>query len=280
VITQTLISATSWVASDLSNGVGVYYRLTAEDISGNESSPTATQFVTPDEFQDTNPGMVGYWPFDESSGTNLIDHTDYSNHGYVTAGSPTWASGRLGNALSLSSVDLETDSAMIPHHASYTNTTAYSVAFWFISYNGYRVQGQFSKGSVYISAQNSNARWDNFGSAPWDLTDMGFDYGDANWHHLVATFDASADYGKKLYVDGVLLASNTVPAGVLDTALNADPIVFSAPVSGTYTCSNRFDDVAVWNLALSVDQIESLWNEGAGRPAYTPPPAGTILIVR
>lgn len=39
------------------------------------------------------------------------------------------------------------------------------------------------------------------------------------------------------------------------------------------TWVRMIDDVACWDVALSVDQIESLWNEGAGRPVL-PPPAG------
>jgi hypothetical protein len=46
------------------------------------------------------------------------------------------------------------------------------------------------------------------------------------------------------------------------------------------SCANRFDDIAIWNVPLTIDQIESLWNEGDGRRAYTPPPAGTLFLFK
>ena len=92
-------------------------------------------------------------------------------------------------------------------------------------------------------------------------------------------YDPSVTYGKLVYVDSTLIASNTASAGGLDAALNASPIILKAPTSSSNSRSNRFDDVAIWNIALSPDQIQSLWNEGVGRVAYTPPPAGAMIFI-
>ncbi len=141
----------------------------------------------------------------------------------------------------------------------------------------------FKKGDIAMGFYNSDARWETFGTAPWPAwpdNDLGFDYEDAIWHHITLVYEPSVTYGKRVYVDSVLVVSNTVPAGALDTALNGDPIFIQTPYNSGRTWSNSFDDVAIWDVALSIDQVESLWNEGDGRPAYTPPPSGTVINIR
>ena len=43
-------------------------------------------------------GLVGYWKFDEGTGTQALDSSGNSNTGTLTNG-PTWTSGKVGNAI-------------------------------------------------------------------------------------------------------------------------------------------------------------------------------------
>jgi hypothetical protein len=44
-------------------------------------------------------GLVGYWKFDEGSGTTANDSSGYGNNGTLY-NSPTWTTGKVGGALS------------------------------------------------------------------------------------------------------------------------------------------------------------------------------------
>ena len=49
-------------------------------------------------------GLVGWWKFDEGSGTVAYDSSGNGNDGNLTNG-PTWATGKIGGALSFDGVD-------------------------------------------------------------------------------------------------------------------------------------------------------------------------------
>src|SRR3989344_1329664 len=48
----------------------------------------------------TTRGLVGYWNFEEGTGTTAADATDQGNDGTLTGG-PTWVSGKAGNGTAL-----------------------------------------------------------------------------------------------------------------------------------------------------------------------------------
>jgi len=43
------------------------------------------------------PGLVGYWTFDEGSGTTASDYSGNDNHGTITGAE--WVTGQFGGAL-------------------------------------------------------------------------------------------------------------------------------------------------------------------------------------
>lgn len=268
VLTQALVTATSWVGNGLPNDTLRYYRITAVDVAGNESGVSATVSATPLAYHDTNPGLVGYWPLDQSSGTSLLDVTASANHGSL-AGAPQWVSGKLGNALSFNLTTL--DRATIPGLAAYRANKVFTIAFWMNQVEGYRKKSFYFSGiEVYDFYLNP------FGS-PWTSTYFGFK-NDQIWHHIALVFDpyAPGGDGKRFYVDGTLRASN-IAYDTDSSVLGGSGMSFS----GTgYSWSGKIDDVACWDQALTVDQIQSLWNGGTGRPAYTSPPKGTLISFR
>ena len=52
-------------------------------------------------------GLVGYWKFDEGSGTTASDSSGYGNTGTLSTGAsaPGWTTGKVGGALSFDGVD-------------------------------------------------------------------------------------------------------------------------------------------------------------------------------
>jgi len=274
VLTQTLARVTSWVDAGVTNGVTYFYRITAEDVPGNESSVSTVVAVAPG-VQDTTPGLVGYWPMDSTSGTNLVDESVTGNDGAFVAGAPSWVAGKFSNALN---IDKDfSDRALIPHHAAYNANSTYSISFWIEVIDCYDSRSPFAKGAVFLSnfrRQYHDVRLLGFG-VPWSSAATGVAYRNSSWSLFVLVYDpAGGSAAKRLYVNGALISTNMTPGVGVDTALNTDPIGFNP------TGSARYDDVAIWDLPLTIDQVESLWNAGDGRTAYTAPPSGTLIMIR
>lgn len=64
----------------------------------------------------TNNGLVGWWRFDEGTGTSALDSSGSGNTGTLTAG-PTWVVGKYGDALSFNGTSqyvLTSTAAKIP----------------------------------------------------------------------------------------------------------------------------------------------------------------------
>jgi type II secretory pathway pseudopilin PulG len=79
--------------------------------------------------QNTGRGLVGYWKFEEGSGSTTSDSSGNSNTGILTNG-PTWTTGKVGNyALSFDGVDdyVSTGNTNIPSGAS----SPVTIVAWF-----------------------------------------------------------------------------------------------------------------------------------------------------
>ena len=80
---------------------------------------------------------------------------------------------------------------------------------------------------------------------------------DNEWHHLVTTFGGG---NKKIYVDGVQVASATQTGSVTASAL---PLIFGDPVAKTDD-RTKIDDVRIYSTVLSAADVAAIYNNGAG----------------
>ena len=72
-------------------------------------------------------GQLGYWAFDEGSGTTVKDSSGKGNNGTLVGG-PLWVDGKFGKALQFDGVD---DYVQVPHNASLIPTTGKAtVSVW------------------------------------------------------------------------------------------------------------------------------------------------------
>lgn len=232
------------------------------------------------EAEDVLVGLKGYWPLDQSSGTNVPDFTINRNDGWFDVGAPAWIPGKFSNALEVSAATF--DRVVIPHHASYNENNAYSISFWFIPISVYRKYNLFNKGAGKLgmghSAGGGDVLWQYFGS-PWNTQASTLVALSAtNWHHFVAIYDASVSTNdaKKVYVDGFLTLSTNTVGIATDPALNTDPLAFNSTDTNRVG-SGRFDDLAIWNRSLTTNEIAYLYNGGVGNIVQDYPPRGTVV---
>ena len=102
-------------------------------------------------------GLVGWWKFDETSGTVAYDSSGNGNHGNLTNG-PTWVSGKIGGALSFDGVD---DSVLIPATSDLDLQTL-SIFAWVYSSNYIQDGFIFEKTTNSISNTQYNLfLWNN-----------------------------------------------------------------------------------------------------------------------
>src|SRR3989344_2321566 len=176
----------------------------------------------------TTRGWVGYWNFEEGTGTTAADSTDQGNDGTLTGG-PTWVSGKAGNGAALD-FDGTDDFVDIGTGPSTVNT----VAFWVnpTTTTEYPVD---LNGTEYV--------WINSGT----VTAQGFT-------------------SPTIYVNGVV--SSTVSAGswqhvvvTTGTSLNAS-VLDIGRVEGTGNHEGKADEVRIYNRALSAAEIKMLYNHG------------------
>jgi hypothetical protein len=96
----------------------------------------------------TDPTLVGWWWFNEGSGTTAHDSSMYGNDGTLMNG-PQWVAGYFGNALKFDGTD---DYVTVPHNESLCVSTGVSVMAWVnmprYEFPGGGYQGIISKGNA------------------------------------------------------------------------------------------------------------------------------------
>ena len=238
------------------------------------ATPTATPTPTPTPTPP--PGLVAAYGFNEGSGTLVTDLSGNGNNGTISGA--TWTtSGRYGNALSFNGTNalvtvnnapsLQLTSAMTLEAWVYPTTV--NSTWQDVIYKGndnYYLEGTSSNsghpvagaivGGVYAAAIGPNSLTAN------------------TWAHLAETYDGAT---VRLYVNGWQVASHA-QTGAIATSTNPLQIGGDS-IYGQYF-AGRIDEVRIYNLALSVAEIQSDLNTplGPGQPDTQPPTAPANLL--
>jgi uncharacterized repeat protein (TIGR01451 family) len=228
---------------------------------------------------ETDPTLVGCWQMEEGSGMVLVDGSSFGNDASVI-GAPAWAAGKIGTyALDLNG---SSDYALVPDDASLDLTTNVTVATWIKpeqyatksiinkavhgSVNGYELSLAMTKSDD--SSQRAFFRINQVAQLDTCRINAATMYPiDGTWMHVAATFDGTI---MKLYINGVLESSLTDPLCTL-IATNNQPLGIGGQSDGL---DNRqfmgwMDDVRVYNRALTLEQIQNLYNPTNQPPVIT-----------
>ena len=223
-------------------------------------------------------GMVSYWKFDEGSGTIASDSAG-SNDGTLING-PVWTTGIVGGALSFDGVD---DRVSISDDSSLKFTSAMTLEAWINTpltagmANGGRIfdksDSSFSAGYALNVDSSGNIIFNTKGI---DWSTVAYSVITANnWHHIVATYDGSA---KKIYVDGVEKASE----GTTGSISTSNDDLWIGYLHYSITTDRMFngliDEAAVYNGALTPEEIQQHYQNGLNGLGYEALVAVTIDI--
>ena len=220
--------------------------------------------------------LVGYWRFDEGAGTVAADSSGSGNNGTLN-GVPQWVAGKLGGALDF---DGSADYVEVPHAASLSITDAITIAAWTnMRANASGEMAIVSKGGWAANDLPYELTEEAGGVIFWQFYDNeGRDTCSPNspsageWHHIAATYDGTIF---KCYIDGVL-GEEWAYTGKMPQ--NTASVTIGRRSRGGTFFNGMIDDVAIFNRALSADEIPNIMmGVGGFGPASAPtPPDGAI----
>lgn len=219
-----------------------------------------------------NQGLVGYWSFDEGSGTIAHDSSGYGNDGSIYGA--TWTNGVSGDALSFDGID---DYVEIVD-ANDLDLNKFSIHFWIKAPP--RTTGYWGtvlvKGVEYTSENYGAFLGDGIGTdlnkiryqftkgggccENYKILDSLSDFADNSWHHFIGTYDGS---NMKIYRDGILdcsLAMDITP-DINDYKLTIG-MRLDEYLSNSDFLNGIIDEVRIYNRALSESEIQQLYDQG------------------
>jgi regulation of enolase protein 1 (concanavalin A-like superfamily) len=213
--------------------------------------------------QITMAGQLGYWAFDEGSGTTVKDSSGKGNAGTLMGGA-TWADGKFGKAVKLDGVD---DYVQVAHNANLCVTGEVTVSVWVYAErtdgpaaSGY--QGIVAKGnaprsySLYTTAAGP-LHFSTGPSGAYIGTTSSTPLPTKQWVHVAVKVEGGQH---KYFINGV--AAGVGGAGtVLPGAGDTSPVVIGRTAEGaSRSFQGMIDDVRIYDLALTDQQILDLFN--------------------
>jgi hypothetical protein len=228
-------------------------------VGGCGTGPIQAVGLNPDPL---TTGLVAHWRFDDASGTGLADSSGNHHDGSIVGSTWSWIAGHFEGALHLE----QGDSVAVDDFPNATNS--WTVAAWVQIPNQTIDAGD----ATLISTEDAlKGGWEllvtsskyHFGY--WTGVPMPNDYTYAEcadcirpdqWQHLAAAVDGTA-MTLTLYLDGERNARTAIPRPIspgvptltMGRWATADP---ARPLLGS------LDDVAIWNRALTADEIALL----------------------
>jgi hypothetical protein len=218
----------------------------------------------------TDTGLVGYWSFDEGSGTKAEDFSPANANTGTLTNSPTWVDGKVGKALSFDGTD---DWVDIGSSSSLNVSTDYTISMWV-----YNAAGS----DTYPTLLNRATQATNNGFF-WIYTtgtneaDLNFQYSDGSnfitttfsaalttntWQHVVFTFD-NASKALKLYINGSQFSTTRTLTGSLPID---DGTLYLGTYNGSatsYSFLGYLDEVRIYTSALSAGGVTDLYQSSA-----------------
>jgi len=204
--------------------------------------------------------LIGWWTFDESTGTESKNLASFLYKGTLMNGlsfSSNSVTGISGQALSFDGIDdiVEMGDIDIP------SSNLFSASAWY----------RHSASQIGTDSLGYILSKDRFhGSSPYNIAigtitpravvkgtakSHGSSTNDNQWHHVVMTISGTL---MSLYIDGALSGNATV----VHTSNNENFAVGSSDDTPTYRpFLGEIDEVRLYNIALTPSQVLSLYNE-------------------
>ncbi|MBT7402239.1 hypothetical protein HN777_00425, partial [Candidatus Woesearchaeota archaeon] len=218
-------------------------------------------------FVDWNRTLVGYWSFDQVSGSTVSDNSSWSNDGTAVGATPT--QGKFGKAMSF---DGSGDYITVTDHDSIDPTEAWTLEAWIHrnetgtqhsvleKYDWSAGKGNYAlrvtSGNRIIAYVINGTSSANCGSAS-TIINAG------EWYHFVATFDSNTNT-LACYVNGDLDVQNT--GATINPPSSTGTLNIGARGDDAGTKFNgAIDEVKIYSRALSAGEILAEYDANANQ---------------
>ncbi len=215
----------------------------------------------PPRISDAN--LVGYWRFDEGTGTSVAD---FSGNGYNGAFDGTWTRGRYESAGTFVAASHQKVSVG-DKSALNMGTSNFSVSLWarvdataaMIIASKY----DYSGGKGYFVATDATGKWyGKVRDASTNVSVLGGQVNDGKWHLLVMTVDRSnPTTGLKLYIDGAYSTQGQQGGGNIDNTAS----FYIGCREGEYYFTGSIDDFRIWKRILDPVEIKRAWEQSSAK---------------
>ena len=205
-------------------------------------------------------GLVGYWKFDEGSGTQALDSSGYGNTGNMYLNSST-----IGDMHSISGcklgtcVNLDGISNFVAINLNVNGPI--SLSLWFkrtgVGNNSVpRLIGKSEQLDIGINSSiNYEYRRSDGSGTTW--RSIGYSYDLNNWHMITFVFNNGNDC---FYLDGSLVYQS-YNGSSLQIQTTANPLkIGTAGPSLNEGVPGYIDDVKIYNRALSLSEVSAIYN--------------------
>jgi hypothetical protein len=221
-------------------------------------------------------GLVGWWPFDETSGASLGDLSGYGNTA-TTVNSPASVPGTVTNAYSF---DGSSQYASVNYSYSF-NLTSFTLMCWInttanggviLSRNPYNAW-EFAINTGTTGSGSFAGQPSFFNGSSWVAA--GVPVNNGTWQHVAVVIGAGTT---SFYINGQLASSSAQTSPPTDTS---DGIFIAQRNGGGggLNLAASLDDIRIYDRTLSADEISSqfLWRSNAGTlfPVTNAPPVPT-----
>jgi hypothetical protein len=235
---------------------GYVFRLTVTDNEDVQTTDDVSVIVLSDNPSSLDSGLVGYWKFDEGSGTQANDASGNGNTGTVNGA--TWTTGVFNNALDFNGTS---DHVNAGQDASLSITGPVSVSLWVYPRTN-NTDMVFMEGSdqyIFWVQSNNEVRFadvhGNYVDSPAGILTLN------SWNHITAVFsgvtgNAVTTANAKIYLNGVSVGNQA--GGTWGPVTTLPNPVFIGSGNGYNYFNGQVDEVRIYNRALNAAEVVML----------------------
>ena len=259
------------------------YQVMVSNIAGRKFSQVAVVEIY--SGSTLGSGLVGYWPFDETSGQVAHDYSSARNNGQLIGYSgemSQWASGQVGGALDFGGVATG-EYVLVPAYPK--PTTSYTISAWVkprvLDYDatiiknwgdgtlipGTSGRGQFQLGLASTSGEVTGVVIESSGSGnTLSVRDTGSPLVVGKWVHVMLVHDGTS---LTLFKNGE--AVSTVSSTYIHNNSNLDALGIGVRLNDTEDgpgwdmafWNGLMDEVTIWNRNLTDEELAAVYQLGA-----------------
>jgi hypothetical protein len=208
--------------------------------------------------------IQAYWNLDETSGARFdstLNNNDLTDNNTVLYGT-----GVSGNAADFENANSEYFSIVHANTTGLTLTSPYTISFWFKpestgNYSTFlekRTNGGQNGYGFFIQGDTDKTRAINWDASTNNLLNGVTVLTAGTWYYITSVYTGTNLY---IYINGVLDSSSS---STLTPTSNTSTFFLGGNYDANGFVDGLMDEVGIWNVALSSDQVALLYNSGTG----------------